>query len=216
MAAAKSSLVVLVFFSAMANGAQAQSGAQAQTAAPTPFPVCIDDSDCVKLGEGNKYACFQYLCYPWKDDTHIAPKDRRRTCRKDDECEPGQECFRHHDKRQVNRGLCFDEIKNCDTADDCSKGYQCCGGSCCEKQYYMQFADLPCISHLGCQDLGLGRFCCPRGRNQSSECCDVDPNPPTTPYPKSASAIGSATTCSLITPLAFAAILGLLAVRRHN
>ena len=26
---------------------------------PTPFPVCIDDSDCLKMGEGNKYACFQ-------------------------------------------------------------------------------------------------------------------------------------------------------------
>ena len=26
---------------------------------PTAFPVCIDDSDCVKLGKGDKFACFQ-------------------------------------------------------------------------------------------------------------------------------------------------------------
>jgi len=38
----------------------AQHGTDAQLSAkPTPFPVCIDDSDCVKMGEGNKYACFQ-------------------------------------------------------------------------------------------------------------------------------------------------------------
>lgn len=25
----------------------------------SPFTVCIDDSDCQKLGQGDKYACFQ-------------------------------------------------------------------------------------------------------------------------------------------------------------
>jgi hypothetical protein len=40
------------------RGAQAHSDLQGQVK-PTPFPVCIDDSDCLKMGEGNKYACFQ-------------------------------------------------------------------------------------------------------------------------------------------------------------
>ena len=37
----------------------AQTGIQAQTVKPTPFSVCIDDSDCNSLGQGSKYACFQ-------------------------------------------------------------------------------------------------------------------------------------------------------------
>ena len=53
---------------------------------------------------------FQYICYPWKNDTMIDAKNRRKTCRNDNDCDPGQECFRHHDKRMVNRGLCFDEV----------------------------------------------------------------------------------------------------------
>ena len=63
---------------------------------------------------------FQYICYPWKNDDQIDPKNRRKTCRQDDDCDPGQECFRHHDKRMVNRGLCFDEVRfyyHCATTD---------------------------------------------------------------------------------------------------
>ena len=65
------------------------------------------------------YLCFflfQYICYPWKNDSIIEPKNRRKTCRIDNDCEQGQECFRHHDKRMVNRGLCFDEVSQ-QTAD---------------------------------------------------------------------------------------------------
>ena len=119
------------------------------------------------------YLCFflfQYICYPWKNDSIIEPKNRRKTCRIDNDCEQGQECFRHHDKRMVNRGLCFDEVsqqtadfychfsifsifqvKDCQNANECSKGYQCCGGTCCEEKYYQEFAKLPCISDLGCR-----------------------------------------------------------------
>ena len=56
-------LAFLVAFSAIVNqcfGAQTQRASlQLPEASPTPFPVCIDDSDCVKLGEGDKFACFQ-------------------------------------------------------------------------------------------------------------------------------------------------------------
>jgi len=195
-------LAFLVAFSAIVNqcfGAQTQraSNIQLTEASPTPFPVCIDDSDCVKIGEGDKFACFQYLCYPWKNDTMIDAKNRRKTCRKDGECDAGQECFRHHDKRMVNRGLCFDEVKSCQTSGECSQGYQCCGGSpnsegtCCEEKYYYEFTKLPCISHLGCQDLGLGDFCCPAKQpGGQNECCDTDPNPPP-PTPRSIEAAGS-------------------------
>jgi hypothetical protein len=42
-----------------ADAAQAHLDSQSGGVKPTPFPVCIDDSDCLKMGEGNKYACFQ-------------------------------------------------------------------------------------------------------------------------------------------------------------
>jgi len=112
----------------------------------------------------------------------------------------------------VNRGLCFDEVKSCQNANECSKGYQCCGGTCCEEKYYQEFAKLPCISDLGCRDLGLGNFCCPRN-GSDKVCCDTDPNPPsTTPYPHSALTGGAtsqtvATVMQLTTTLLLVALL---------
>jgi len=174
----------------------AQATLKDQGVKPTPFPVCIDDSDCSKLGQGTKYACFQYICYPWKDDSNIKETDKRKLCRKDADCESGQECFRHHDKRHVNQGLCFDEIQQCDVGSDCKPGrsgkpLNCCGGSCCEEPYFNQFKSLPCTSHLGCEDLGLGKFCCPR-TNTTSVCCDTDPNPRPTFAPNTRGMAGGA------------------------
>ena len=62
-------LAFLVAFSAIVNqcfGAQTQRAPNIQLpeASPTPFPVCIDDSDCVKIGEGDKFACFQVYFQP--------------------------------------------------------------------------------------------------------------------------------------------------------
>ena len=37
----------------------AQASLRDQSPRPTPFKVCIDDSDCAQLGQGNKLACFQ-------------------------------------------------------------------------------------------------------------------------------------------------------------
>ena len=45
----------------------------------------------------------------------------------------------------------FFQVKSCQEAKDCSKSYECCGGTCCEAKYYTEFAKLPCISHLGCR-----------------------------------------------------------------
>ena len=44
------------------------------TTVEIPFSVCIDDSDCAVKGDG--YACFQYFCYPWADDTDIPAQFR--------------------------------------------------------------------------------------------------------------------------------------------
>jgi len=185
--------------------AQVSTDTQIKAPSPTPFPVCIDDSDCIKLGKGDKFACFQYICYPWKNDEEIDPKNKRKTCREDNDCDSGQECFRHHDKRMVNRGLCFAEVKSCQNANECSKDYECCGGTCCEAKYYTEFAKLPCISHLGCQDLGLGNFCCPGKTNGTqSVCCNEDPNPPTTLAPVvDSQTAGTASTKTVSMTLAF-------------
>jgi len=204
MALAATSLCI----SATRAAQTSQLASQIASPAPTPFPVCIDDSDCVKLGKGDKFACFQYICYPWKNDSIIEPKNRRKTCRIDNDCEQGQECFRHHDKRMVNRGLCFDEVKDCQSADECSKGYQCCGGTCCEEKYYQEFAKLPCISDLGCQDLGLGQYCCPPKGQGNNFCCDINPNPPpTTPYPQAIAAGQSVAIDKLVASLLLMALL---------
>lgn len=183
VAAASLVLFLAVSLQLPVTSLAAQNRVQAQTIVkPTPFSVCIDDSDCSKLGQGSKYACFQYICYPWKNDNHIETKDRRDTCRKDTDCPVGQECYRHHDKRAVNRGLCFDQIHPCVQTSDCPGGMSCCGESCCEEAYFNQYKLLPCISDMGCEDIGLGKYCCPRA-NSTSVCCNTNPNPPPTPKP---------------------------------
>ena len=50
--------LVLALFCLGSEAAQASIESQSHVK-PTPFPVCIDDSDCLKIGEGNKYVCFQ-------------------------------------------------------------------------------------------------------------------------------------------------------------
>jgi hypothetical protein len=179
----------------------------------SPFTVCIDDSDCQKLGQGDKYACFQFLCYPWKDDSAITPKDKIPLCRKDRDCKDGKQCYRHSDKRNVFKGLCFEQLKECgiEVEDSkCPKGKGCCGSFCCEQKYYKQYSELPCSNHQGCEDLGIGKFCCPR-KGEASVCCNVDPNPPaSTAAPITDGGKGAATsipatafTSSLISTLFF-------------
>lgn len=139
----------------------------------------------------------QYVCYPWKDDSKVAAKDRYELCRKDGDCKGKKKCYRHADKRTVNKGLCMDELQECgvDPEDGkCPKGKGCCDSVCCEKKFYDQYKNLPCQSHLGCEDLGLGKFCCPRGKGNDSVCCDTDPNPP--PAPKQVEGRGAATSAN--------------------
>jgi len=156
-----------------------------QSAPKAPFKACIDDSDCGSKGPG--FACFQYICYPWADDSGIAKGDRKDTCKSNDDC-PGQlSCFRHHDRRQIHRGLCMEPIADCSEngRDDCKAGAQkeCCNGQyCCGPEYFSQLTELPCVNHLGCKDLGYGNFCCPAKGNSTApaQCCNEDPNPTTT------------------------------------
>eukprot|EP00096_Caligus_rogercresseyi_P001475 TRINITY_DN1239_c0_g1_i1.p1 TRINITY_DN1239_c0_g1~~TRINITY_DN1239_c0_g1_i1.p1 ORF type:complete len:220 (+),score=41.58 TRINITY_DN1239_c0_g1_i1:494-1153(+) len=192
------SLLLLVSFLALSATAENPS---------SPLPVCLDDSDCVQ--HGNKYACFKYFCYPWKDDSDVGEPYRRQTCREDSECSEDHVCFRHHDIRSINRGLCLDNIllEDCEIESDCGPGFGCCGGLCCEMEYHMRFADLPCVSDLGCQDLGMGKYCCPRD-NSSSICCDTDPNPTTTPLPIQSPATGSGQAMGSSYRLIFASAAG--------
>ena len=140
--------------------------------------ACIDDSDCRKLGEGSKYACFGYFCYPWKDHSGVAASEKRDLCRRSSDCKrPGQQCQRHQDRRKIKKGLCMSEVTDCDTQADCPGGYGgCCNGYCCEERYFQQYKALPCFTHLGCQELGLGEYCCPdKHGNGTSMCCDTNP-----------------------------------------
>lgn len=188
-----------------------QNSIVSQDSSKTSFPVCLDDSDCVKYGD--KYACFKYLCYPWKDDSDLDSSKKKTTCRKDNECGSNEKCFRHHDRRSINKGLCFDNYileSDCDKESDCKPSYGCCGGSCCEMEYKNQFMDLPCVSHVGCQDLAMGQFCCPSANNTKAVCCNTDPNPPTTQSPQSASNTSDASRLLLTSSISSLVILFLL------
>jgi len=150
-----------------------------------PFKACIDDSDC--SSQGNGYACFQYICYPWEDDSAVAKEDRKATCKSNEQCGSDLVCFRHHDRRNIHKGLCMEEIKDCSEngKSDCKHGpnRSCCNGQyCCGQEYFDQLKQLPCVNDQGCKDMGYGNFCCPdkSGGNETlpSTCCNEDPNPP--------------------------------------
>ena len=118
------SLAPLILLVAAASGKvhEELSGLNHQpltSAKEAPFKACIDDSDCTVKGTG--FACFQYICYPWADDTAIPKKDRKETCKSNDDCSNDLKCFRHFDRRQVHRGLCMEDITDCSEngRDDC-------------------------------------------------------------------------------------------------
>ena len=57
---------------------------------------------------------FQYICYPWKDDSGVPASEKRELCRKSKDCsERGQTCQRHQDRRKINKGLCMNEVRSC-------------------------------------------------------------------------------------------------------
>lgn len=174
-------VVVVTVFSLVA--AKSETGhLTANKLVTAPFTACIDESDCSGLGNG--YACFQYICYPWNDDSVIPAQHRKKTCTRAEECSGKEICFRHYDRRNIHKGLCMKEQRDCDVNGerDC-KGHgpeKCCNGQfCCEEEYFIQLKSLPCVNHASCRDLGYGQFCCPAKSNTTSaQCCDTDPNPP--------------------------------------
>merc|ERR1712112_750206 len=78
-----------------------------------PFKACIDDSDCGTEGHG--FACFQYICYPWADDTAIPAKDKKEKCKSRDDC------------------------KAAGAQRECCNGQYCCG-----QEFFDQLKQLPC------------------------------------------------------------------------
>lgn len=157
----------------------------ASTSQNSDFQACIDDSDCYRVGA--KYNCFQYICYPFHNDSLIPPESRKRRCSKNEECGDRQACHRHHDIRVGIMGLCMDEFGDCKNNGerDC-KGQgpdKCCNGQyCCEGKCFDKLKNLPCLNHLMCKDLGYGDYCCPQKHDNSTKvCCDVNPNPPPPP-----------------------------------
>ena len=86
------------------------------------FKACIDDSDCSSQGSG--YACFQYICYPWEDDSAVPEKDKKSTCKSNEQCGDDLKCFRHHDRRNIHKGLCMEEMVDCSEngESDCKHG----------------------------------------------------------------------------------------------
>jgi hypothetical protein len=197
---------------------------QAQTAPKSaPFKACIDDSDCSDRGSG--FACFQYICYPWSDDSAIKSSDRKKTCKSNDNCPDGLSCFRHHDRRQIHRGLCMEPITDCSEngRDDCAQRECCNGQYCCGQEYFDQLKQLPCVNHLGCKDLGYGNFCCPpKGLNSTepAQCCNEDPSPTTTtttttPSPRKAASKVNAAPATSVGSIVLLGAFFLLAVLRY-
>jgi hypothetical protein len=114
---------------------------------------------------------------------------RKQTCTSNQECQNGETCFRHHDRRNVHKGLCMKDAVNCGEQghNDCKlngPARKCCSGQyCCDESYFFELQKLPCDNHWACKDLRLGEYCCPNKSNSSlpSTCCDMDPNPKPAP-----------------------------------
>ena len=89
-----------------------------------PFKVCIDDSDCGSQVNDYAIACFQYICYPWKNDSSVPEENRKATCKKSDHCGSDQGCFRHYYRKKVHRGLCMEHAVDCSKngVSDCIDG----------------------------------------------------------------------------------------------
>lgn len=166
-----------------------------------PLKGCIDDTDCNSL-EG-KNACFKYVCYPYDNDNHISPENRMAKCQGPDDCAVGEKCYRLvHLNRWLNHGRCMPDLGECGKEKDC-KGLggsaKCCNGQfCCKEKHFNQLKTLPCQTDLMCTNFNYGKYCCPQkvGNTTVSTCCDVNPNPPSTPSP----VIGGKTNAAL--PLA--------------
>ena len=80
------------------------------------FPACVTDPDCAAVSgrQAADYKCFQYMCFPWADQSLGRPY---RACKRRSDCEgllgeeggdggPG-ECYRHRDRRRVHGGICL-------------------------------------------------------------------------------------------------------------
>merc|ERR1712038_2188235 len=128
------------------------------------YKPCIDDSDCVGLG--HTYACFLYMCYPWKD-----PSQEHPNCLHDSECFDGQgKCVKHQNVRDIPRGVCFHALNECNSHEDCPQTTtnKCCHQHCCPKEYFNKWKELPCPSDEFCQNMHLGTKCC----SSTKHCCD--------------------------------------------
>jgi len=198
----------------------------------SPFKACIDDSDCTE--QGDDFACFQYLCYPWKDDSKIPKEDKMQTCKSKEQCPKELDCHRHSDRRNIFKGLCMEPIIDCSEngESDCkapgNKGPNraCCNGAvCCKQEYFDQLKSLPCVSHEPCRDMGYGQYCCPQKINGKvnetlpSVCCNENPNPPpptttTTRRPRTGAVSSSSLIQSSMMLVSFLMVRGMMSLRQ--
>lgn len=173
------------------------------------FPACLGDSECNDLDSRkelpkNHHACFQYFCYPWKEEATTADETNLfKSCRKNSQCKVNGKkghCYRHPDKRRISKGICLkNSPSRCDTHDECiGSGGKCCNGFCCNDVYFNAIKELPCLNDEGCQDILAGDRCCldisgggsgwKTGKaNWSKKCCDPSNGQPVIPPPKTIS-----------------------------
>ena len=54
----------------------------------------------------------------------MAEKDRKSTCKSNEQCGDDLKCFRHHDRRNIHKGLCMEEMVDCSEngESDCKLG----------------------------------------------------------------------------------------------
>ena len=114
------------------------------------FPVCAKDEDCqdIQTKTGLEHRCFMYMCFPWKNNPGPF-----RSCKSDSECvalterEGGDggdgECFRHHKRRHVFRGICVrqEEMTDCEEHSDCPADLRCVNRYCGENSYFEALHD---------------------------------------------------------------------------
>merc|ERR1719420_2187860 len=125
-------LVYLILIQPLIKATEAEAQAEVPRRDLAKFPACIEDDDCEKVSEQQEadFKCFQYMCFPWDNQTLA---NGFQSCRKSKDCQTEENtCFRHWDRKHVHRGVCLhkSETVACSEHDTCSPGLLCVNGHC--------------------------------------------------------------------------------------
>jgi len=140
-----------------------------------PGVACTDHSDCTVLG--HRYGCLLYRCADFTDHSLVSCTTQEDCCAQEDGgCEEDKyTCVRTY-LPPYPEGFCLlsSSLHSCSSQSSCpgTPGLtSCCGEWCCPTEYYSQWRNFSCFSHVQCRAWSTGQYCCP-----DSTCCHSLPD----------------------------------------